>query len=56
MIQKKIENTGHKGGTDQHKIWCDEREAFQYVKACESNCKKKNRCKALRDYREPRLY
>jgi len=26
------------------KIWCYDMEGFQYVKACESNCKKKDRC------------
>jgi len=38
------------------KIWCPYREGFRYIKACISNCKKKEKCKTFRDYREPRLF
>jgi hypothetical protein len=41
-------------GTD--KIWCPYREGFRYIKACISNCKKKEKCKTFREYREPRLF
>jgi len=37
------------------KIWCPDGENFQYVKACDSGCKKKDKCEAFRDYFEPRL-
>jgi len=37
-------------------IWCPEGENFQYVKACEKNCRKKGRCKAFRDHFEPKLF
>ena len=38
------------------KIWCPFREGFRYIKACISNCKKKEKCRTFRDYREPRLF
>jgi hypothetical protein len=38
------------------KIWCPDRENFQYIKVCDSNCKKKQKCSALRDYLEPILF
>lgn len=55
-MPKKIEHIEDKIKIETNKIWCDEREGFQYIKACESNCKKKNRCKTFRNYLEPRLY
>jgi hypothetical protein len=30
---------------DTAKIWCPERGNFQYVKACDADCKKKDRCR-----------
>jgi len=54
-MPKKFENTQDKLKTDVNKIWCDEREGFQYIKACESNCKKRYKCKAYRNYLEPKL-
>jgi hypothetical protein len=37
-------------------IWCPEGENFQYIKACEAHCKKKDRCKPFRDYLEPKMF
>jgi hypothetical protein len=34
-------------------IWCSDGEIFQYIKVCEADCKKKDRCKPFRDYFEP---
>jgi len=55
-MSKKNEHSQEKLTTDANKIWCDEREGFQYIKACESNCKKKDKCKAFKDYLEPGLF
>lgn len=41
---------------DIAKIWCPDGENFQYVKVCEAHCKKKDRCKPIRDYFEPNLF
>jgi hypothetical protein len=41
---------------DIQKIWCPDREGFQYITACLSNCKKKEKCKAFRNYREPQMF
>jgi hypothetical protein len=38
------------------KIWCPDGENFQYVKVCDSGCKKKDKCEAFRDYVEPGLF
>jgi len=38
------------------KIWCPDRENFQYVKVCDMNCKKKDKCEAFRNYVEPKLF
>ena len=38
------------------KIWCPDGKNFQYVKACDSGCEKKDKCEAFRDYFEPRLF
>ena len=38
------------------KIWCLDRENFQYIKVCDSNCKKKQKCSAFRDYFEPIMF
>jgi hypothetical protein len=38
------------------KIWCPEGENFQYIKACDVHCKKKDRCKPFRNYFEPKLF
>jgi hypothetical protein len=38
------------------KIWCPDRENFQYIKVCDMNCKKKTTCEAFRDYFEPKLF
>jgi len=38
------------------KIWCPDRENFQYIKVCDSNCKKKQKCSAFRDYFEPIMF
>ena len=48
------EHDSQANGTD--KIWCPYREGFRYIKACISNCKKKEKCRTFRDYREPRLF
>lgn len=55
-MPKNIEKLRDGPKTDIRKIWCDKKEGFQYISACESNCKKKMRCKAYRNYLEPRLY
>ena len=38
------------------KLWCPDRENFQYIKVCDSNCKKKQKCSAFRDYFEPIMF
>jgi len=38
------------------KIWCPDRESFQYISACSLNCKKKDSCRAWKDYLEPKLF
>jgi hypothetical protein len=38
------------------KIWCPDRDNFQCIKVCDSNCKKKYKCKAFRDYSLPKLF
>jgi hypothetical protein len=55
-MQKKDEHFQGENTSDANKIWCDEKEGFQYIKACESNCKKKNKCKAFKNYLEPGLF
>ena len=52
-----------KPGTEQdtgeekvQKIWCPDRESFQYISACNLNCRKKGSCPAWRDYLEPKLF
>jgi hypothetical protein len=37
------------------KVWCPEAESFQYLKVCETGCKKKDRCRTFKDYFEPKL-
>jgi len=37
------------------KIWCPEGENFQYVKACDAHCKKKD-SRTFKDYFEPKLF
>jgi hypothetical protein len=41
---------------DKAKIWCADRENFQYIKACKVHCRKKSICQAFRDYFEPKLF
>lgn len=41
---------------DLAKIWCPEGENFQYIKVCDAQCRKKERCKPFRDYMEPKLF
>jgi len=38
------------------KIWCPEKEKFQYINVCEKKCSKKYRCAAFMDYVAPRLF
>ena len=38
------------------KIWCPDGENFQYIKACDAHCKKKDRCRPFREYFEPSLF
>jgi len=38
------------------RIWCPDRESFQYISACSLNCRKKDRCRAWKDYLEPKLF
>jgi hypothetical protein len=37
------------------KIWCPEGEQYRYVEVCKASCKKRDRCEAYADYREPKL-
>jgi hypothetical protein len=55
-MSKKPKGKLDKSGTDINKVWCPDKESFQYIEACEKNCKKKNRCTAFRDYLEPELF
>ena len=38
------------------KVWCPEAESFQYLKVCETGCKKKDRCRTFMGYFEPKLF
>jgi hypothetical protein len=38
------------------KVWCPEAESSQYIKVCETGCKKKNRCRTFKDYFEPKMF
>ena len=38
------------------KIWCPYRENFQYIKVCDLNCKKKEKCESFRNYLKPKLF
>ncbi len=53
---KKIKDKSLKQSEDNKKIWCDDSGSFRYVKACVVNCRKKQRCKAFRNYIEPTLF
>ncbi len=37
------------------KIWCPAGGHYQYIEGCEASCKKKSRCEAYSDYREPKF-
>jgi hypothetical protein len=37
-------------------VWCPEAENFQYVKVCQADCTKKNRCRTFKDYLEPKMF
>jgi hypothetical protein len=50
------ENPQDNPDKESAKIWCPDRENFQYVKVCDSNCKKKQKCSAFRAYCEPILF
>jgi hypothetical protein len=53
---KKIDQKQDKQHNDFDKVWCYDMEGFQYVKACKSNCKKKDKCSTFKDYLEPTLF
>jgi len=55
-LGKKPDNKQDNQSKNDIKIWCPDRESFQYVKVCDMNCKKKSRCEAFRDYLEPKLF
>ena len=38
------------------KVWCPEAESFQYLKVCETDGKKKDRCRTFKDYFEPKMF
>jgi hypothetical protein len=41
---------------DPGKIWCPDKDGFQYIEACNKNCRGKDKCMALRNYLEPKLF
>jgi len=45
-----------KSKTDIKTIWCSDKEGFQYINACETNCEKKDKCMAYKNYLEPKLF
>ena len=55
-MAKKSDKEKENQDTDTAKIWCPEKEIFQYIHVCEINCKKKDGCEAFRDYVEPKLF
>ena len=55
MAKKPDVKQNDKDGKIQ-KIWCPDRESFQYINACNLNCRKKDSCQAWRDYLEPKLF
>ena len=55
-MTKKVDIKEDTFDIDTAKIWCPEGEQFKYVKACDADCKKKDRCKPFRDYFEPKLF
>ncbi len=55
-MSKKPKGPSDKSRTDINKIWCLDREGFQYINACETNCKKKDKCMAYKNYVEPKLF
>ena len=38
------------------KIWCPDKEHFQYIKVCERNCKKKDRCEVFQNHFQLKLF
>ena len=55
-MTKKLDVKEASVDSDTAKIWCPEGENFQYIKACDAHCKKKDRCKPFREYFEPKLF
>jgi len=55
-MKKNLESEQNTRDKNILKIWCPDRENFQYIKVCDSTCKKKDKCEAFRDYREPKLF
>jgi hypothetical protein len=55
-MSKKPNEKSDKPETDIKTIWCPDREGFQYINACETNCKKKDKCVAYKNYLEPGLF
>jgi len=55
-MTKKLDVKEASVDSDTAKIWCPEGENFQYIKACDAHCKKRDRCKPFREYFEPKLF
>jgi hypothetical protein len=56
MERKETEERTGKTAPHMVKIWCPDKEGFQYIEACFKNCGKKDKCIALSDYLEPKLF
>lgn len=55
-MSKKSKGELAESKTDINRMWCPDREGFQYINACETNCKKKDKCMAYKNYLEPGLF
>jgi hypothetical protein len=56
MERKETEERTGKTAPHMVKIWWPDKEGFQYIEACFKNCGKKDKCIALSDYLEPKLF
>jgi hypothetical protein len=55
-MMKKIDAKERTEDRNTAKVWCPDGENFEFIKVCEAQCKKKDRCKPFQDYFEPSLF
>jgi len=56
MAKKREDKQNNKSDTNLDKIWCPRKEFFQYISVCLSTCKLREKCSAIKEYLEPRLF